>query len=56
MKKADSKTSASSGCKKSIKDRAGAILQKRGAKKELEAFRSVVGMWENKDTSFFDKK
>jgi hypothetical protein len=49
------KTTASRG-KRSILQRAGAVLKKRGAKKELEAFRSVVGMWENKDTSFFDRK
>jgi len=49
------KTTTSSG-KRSIFQRAGLVFQKRTVKKELEAFRSVVGMWENKDTSFFDRK
>lgn len=44
------------GNRGTLRQKAGAILQKRGARKELEAFHSVVGMWENKDTSFFDKK
>ncbi|ACV64396.1 hypothetical protein Dtox_3687 [Desulfofarcimen acetoxidans DSM 771] len=32
------------------------IIDKHKVKKELTAFRSLIGMWENKDTSFFDKK
>lgn len=31
-------------------------VRNKQANKKLEAFRQVVGIWENKDTSFFDKK
>lgn len=31
-------------------------FRKRRIKKQKEALRTLVGLWENKDTSFFDKR
>lgn len=31
-------------------------LRKRRIKKQKEALRTLVGLWEDKDTTFFDKR
>jgi hypothetical protein len=46
------------------RNRTGCIIREKVSKrlvdqspsKKLDAFRQVVGIWEGKDTSFFDKK
>jgi hypothetical protein len=35
--------------------RLNALMKKDNTEKKLNAFRQIVGMWEGKDTSFFDK-